>query len=417
MLIQEHVDITQYPTHPRHYPDGTILIKGDLHANPLNVLYFLLQESVVTLPKEDFDTFIACYKKFSATHTPVLTEEERYQTLMQMAGIVQKLQKGDGNTIVILLGDTIGDRDENDLTMLKIDDMFDQLDLDVTIVWSNHDSRFLDVYYAYAIDPNTPIPAHTPATACFTPHENPNAQYRSVYNLFNLIDYAQRVHHHDLIVEVQTILNESYFPRLRFISCTASENSPFTDIATHAAARFESIEFLAFILREHEGKEDVMYDDSTPQALAESCERINTAMRDILNEYILTDVPLDPGWLHISEDEDHCLFDFIWKRYDVPQQQPNPNLYPQQPLRFLHGHDPNSYYRNSLSLDSLLGKINDPRFYTGTYTLDCSQPPITPSLRPPGSPVLSSTATKRGRGYETAPSLLSPASQKKPKLD
>ncbi len=392
-ILVTTTNITEYPLTPRTYPPGAMVSIGDLHANILKALHFLLQEGVITLPQEDFEQFVACHKKFSIEHEPELTEEERYQTIMHMSSILKKIKKGTEDTTVRFLGDTLADRGENDYLMFQLYKMLNTLNINFEVLYSNHDAKFIDIFYTLMTSEHE-IPEYISAKKLFDP-TCPAAQYRSSSNFFNLAAYAQVHHQQDILSEAQDVLNDIYMPHLNIISCEVSENSPFTEIATHAPSQFESVEFLALILREHSNREEVEYDDTTSQALRESCELINSAMRDLLNKYLLTTEPIDPDWIYIN-GADHSLYDFVWARYTAQHlQQPSPQLYPEKPLFFLHGHDPYSYYINSASLDGVLGKVNAAQFDSGEYRIHHSHAPITPSLRPPGSPVLSSTAVKR----------------------
>lgn len=394
------INLTQYPMMPHRYPDGTLLRKGDLHANPLNALYFLLQEGVVKLPKEDFDQFVTCYQKFSTTAEDNLTDKERCETILEMASIIQKIEKSDSDVRVLFAGDIICDRCENDYPMLCLLRKLGELGVKRTFIDGNHDSKFIELFYRHMIDYDPEPPDHIPTKDLNSKNENKrhHAQYRSFYNFLNLAAYIEEnnIDHPDIIQETQDILNQHYLPNLKVIDINLRQTPDkiSVEISTHAATRFESIKTLAEAL-------NVEYHEENRAALLETCEQINAAMRDKLWPFInATERIKDNYWINTDAllqvrgperaPKRHPLYDFMFVRHDNHQLKENPERnHKDENFVFFHGHDKSSYYKNSLGLDdSPVGKINDPRYYQGLYYVHSSHDPI---LTPVQSPVLMSS--------------------------
>lgn len=367
-------DIAKYPPVINTYAPDTVVSIGDLHANPLKALYFLIREGVVKLSKEDFEEFVGNYKLFSA-ESETGTPEGRYQAILHMCKILQKIEKGEGGeALVEFFGDNVGDRGENDALMLELYKKLGNLGVKFHPYYANHESKFFACLYEYLTNPNMQRPGYIPASVFLKKQSGLDqyfAQYRSVYNFLSFADYVKARHPEqpDPIEAAINTLNTYYLPNLKIVSSVVNEEEGVVHLTTHAAAPLEAISELAEVLSLQHPKVEVDLNDPN------TYENVNPAMRTILGKYINTKAPINDYWVKEVENPHHPLYPLIWDRYVESQPQPNP-IVEGKKVVFYHGHDAKCRYKHSIGLDSDLGKFNRAQDDRGLYYVHSSQAPI-----------------------------------------
>lgn len=122
------VDLRQFPGHVNRANGAQqVVVKGDLHGNPLNMLHFLVYEGIVTLEENDYKTFAELYAAFDGMHVEAsieaLTQTQLKSATIHLAKEGEKLRYRvlDINGIEYngLLNISVGDDNEK----LSLDDV------------------------------------------------------------------------------------------------------------------------------------------------------------------------------------------------------------------------------------------------------------------------------------------------------
>lgn len=222
-------------------PDSTPTI-GDLHGNALKFLYFLVREGVVELTASQYDDLQTIY------NTPVanLTKEqlETFKTLLNEARFHKP-------SAVILIGDELADRGQNDIFTLYIMQALKNKGIPLEICLSNH-----SVIALQRISEGLPSFQQTLG----------EGQENSIENLLTLIDKGLIT-----VDEVQTLARECYFPALKLVNYKVNLDGSL-NIYTHAPIGLETIEDLARFF-------EVNYSDINQKALIKTIDAINQKAR------------------------------------------------------------------------------------------------------------------------------------------
>ncbi|MBL7481280.1 Dot/Icm T4SS effector Wip [Legionella bononiensis] len=162
---------------------------------------------------------------------------------------------------------------------------------------------------------------------------------------------------HDLInkEELSRIVKQSYNPALNLIDYSLNQEG--ITLFSHAPIRFDSIRKLTNRLRLH-------YDDSSKEALAATIEQINFQFQNYANNntiHLLIHNHNIHDKTNMSEDECTAspLVYFIWNRWNLAKDTDTarPATHNGYTLTYVHGHDPfQSILPHIHNLDTLCGK-------------------------------------------------------------
>lgn len=236
-LFVENVDLRLKPT-PPHSNDSLVhRTIGDLHANALKFLFFLINEGILETSKDNYDAFIDCYLQPDADH------------LKKMKEIVQNLKVKKNNILVRLLGDELADRGENDLFVLLILDKLHQEKIQVEILSSNHGVEFIKPYEAKAA-------FHSPLIGF-------GGQSKSMDNLELYIQKGLIARE-----EVEALVRRAYLPKLKLISYSINRSFKGIRIYSHAPIDLS-------VIRQIASKFSISYQDKTIYELAQTIDGIN----------------------------------------------------------------------------------------------------------------------------------------------
>lgn len=298
--------------------DCTQITIGDLHANMVLFLYFLVKNGIVEISAKNYNELVEIYKKGDN-----LTKEnfEQFNTIIDSLVIKNK------QILIRLIGDEVSDRGQNDYFIFKLLAKLQQEDINMEILVSNHGAEFLMRYEGKNF------------SKCFAIIP---LQSKSSDHLQKLLD-NQIIQYEELDKMIKT----AYLPNLKLISYSI-DNEKAISIYTHAPANLNdlknrsywgdnSIYHLAVFF-------NVEYDISSIPALIKTIDSINEHFRLCLQNQTATEL----------FQEEQPLEQFTWSRRHVKQQDTLQNGYT---TSFIHGHtqtknDPSNVY----NLDGSLGK-------------------------------------------------------------
>ena len=139
-ISPEIVDIYQYPTRiAEPSPLPIQLALGDLHANAIKFIYFLIREGVLTIGRNDFAELVEIYK------TP--TENLSAEKLAAFNNIIARAKATSSPHHIIFIGDDLADRGMNDYFILKIYEKLSLSNINFEVLISNHTSQFLNQFF------------------------------------------------------------------------------------------------------------------------------------------------------------------------------------------------------------------------------------------------------------------------------
>jgi hypothetical protein len=235
LLSYNNVNINEYPKQIES-PTNQQLTIGDLHGNTMKLMYFLIQQGIVTnFTAKDYQKMFTIYEKQAKS----LEKED----IKKYDNLVKKLKFNKG-TLVRLIGDELADRGQNDYFTLKILEKMDAQDVPMEILFSNHGLEFLR---AMEIDSTAIKPRYL----------------ASLTNLLKLFG-KNLIKKEDII----SILKKAYKPKLKAISYSINPTSEQITIFSHAPIGLDNIKELANHFK-------VNYQDSTSKELAQTIDFIN----------------------------------------------------------------------------------------------------------------------------------------------
>ncbi|CAM2742766.1 Dot/Icm T4SS effector Wip [Legionella worsleiensis] len=306
--------------------DATELSVGDLHANAMLLLYFLVTNGVVKISATDYAQLKDIYLKRELTRNDVTA----FNSIIDALVIEAK-------PLIRLIGDEVCDRGENDYFIFKILDKLKKSGVAVEILLSNHGIEFLIPYeeQKHTLDVNN----------LFAPNINFGGQAQSMNNLRNSIECG--------IIranEVNSLIKDSYLPCLKLISYTLS-GSVIT-IYSHAGVGLETIRALAEKFKD----KGVVYQDDTAEQLAKTIEAINWVFAQHVRTGTVHTLPVDLA--KSCDFRDDPVNFLLWNRdYTELSRNQEHNGYT---LFYVHGHDSGEKtHENIVNLDGYLGKFAD----------------------------------------------------------
>lgn len=319
-LITRNANIYTYPEHIER-PNTPQLSIGDLHANAMLLMYFLVSTGVVNINQEDYARLVEIYRK------KVLTAED----LSEFNTLIDQLTIDENAPLIRFIGDEICDRGQNDYFIFKILDKLKKSGVKSEILLSNHGIEFLIPY-----ERNDKLAA---------PNINFNQQADSLNRMRELIDKGL-VNKNSL----DALVHQSYLPQLKLLSYSL-EGEGIT-IYSHAGIGLKTIKLLA-------EKFDVQYKDDTAADLASTIEQINVSFAGHVNNKTVHTLVLSPRDRGYGTPEKDPVNFLLWNREygDLDRAEENKGY----PVAYVHGHDSRDLTgRNIFNLDSKLGKFTEP---------------------------------------------------------
>nr|HAT8714173.1 hypothetical protein [Legionella jordanis] len=343
-MIQEEVNIFQFPKdiHPAD-PDFEITI-GDLHGNAMKLMFMLVKQGITSnLNDKDYAQLVTIYEKSAERLTK--TDLNEFNRIIN--GI--KFNKA----AIRLIGDELADRGSNDYFTLRILQKLREQQVSVEILMSNHSVEFLQACEMHQENKafKAPLLKHDHA--------------RSLENMQTLIERK-------LITpkEVFEITDSAYKPSLKAISYTLSEDDSEIVIFSHAPIGLNTIADLA-------QQFGVNYEDSTAVELAKTIDNINRKFQDYARRNTIGKLcPAEAMYKGYSDtffSSDLKTYPFVgvmWNRGYVAIERPaEHNGYK---LVYAHGHDSHDPLQNEAYVHNLdfLNTLGRPELWHregGTY--------------------------------------------------
>ena len=318
------------------------LTMGDLHANAMKFIFFLVTEGVFKVSPDVYMTLWDLYQ----TPMDQVTEETftRFEAILR--DDVSVLRKG---TLVRLIGDELSDRGENDFFVLMIFEALVLKGVQFEILFSNHGAEFLN-HFNY-------IKKHFAFSHSFICVPSKMTSYApQIDPLFTNSSKRLKISLEEGLINVEELsekVDNFYVPHIKLISFSLDKSNNEITIFSHAPIDLADIKGLALYF-------DVPYNDGSIVTFGEMIDAINgKAKPDQL-------YPHCSPYHFDKHVRFHPIYRCAWNRYLTDLNRPaiHRNGFK---MHWVHGHDPlcesNDHITN---LDNELGKC--PGNYKGEYT-------------------------------------------------
>lgn len=335
----EIIDLSSYPkTH--FHPEETVLTIGDLHANPILLIYFLQKNNIISMDENTYKYIYILYKEIAEQQkldrnvwTPAL--KEKYEEFID---ILKKIVVNPCKIKIRFLGDELADRGECDLFIMLIFSKLHQSNILFSILVSNHGIAFLSsiqyILYQKCLD-ETKTPIY--------PEDMP-----SFLGLQKLV-------HQDLISKefLHQWLERVYLPHLELLDYGLSRDLNTFYIFTHAAMGLQQLKALADEYQVH-------WCDENVNELALSLKNMkkifqNSKKIELMNLFRTDALEAEEKLISLHLVDTVFWRDLIWNRkYEITR----PFNFHSYRVFNVHGHDQSCKENHDyfISLDSYLGK-------------------------------------------------------------
>lgn len=305
---------------------ATEITIGDLHANAMLMMYFLVTNGVVKISNAQYTQLKDIYLKKNLT----------IEDIKAFNAIIENLEIGE-KPHIRFIGDEICDRGQNDYFIFKILDKLNKSGVQTEILLSNHSIEFMIPY-----EQNQML---------YAPNMGFMGQTLSMDNMRALIERGVITKE-----EVDQLVQASYLPNLKLISYTLDGDN--LTVYSHAGIGLETIRSLTELFKD----DGVVYKDDTAEDLARTIEAINSVFEKHVKAGTVH--TLIKNILNDSDYKNDPVTFLIWNRnYNYLSRKQDHNGYH---MFYAHGHDSGEPTKNNIiNLDNMLGKgtINN----TGTY--------------------------------------------------
>ena len=318
-LIQEIVNIDIWPTPDPFTPETVAITTGDLHANSIKFLYFLIRHGIVSLPKESYDTLVRLYRKTQDT----ITQDEFHQIPL----LTEQMKMLRPLVLVRLIGDETADRGQCDYYVLLILDKLSREHQPLEILASNHGLEFIFATEAYQPQMKGLFPRYLSSLHC-----------RSLINLNYFLTEKKWINP-DLLFEM---INRCYKPQI--LSYTFNEKTKNLAIFSHAPIDLHTIKLLAERLQ-------APINMSDPKGLMTTINHINTMFYNgFVSKNKVTQLinhhAFHHGYTHYTQLTKDSSIEFtLWNRDYTILHRDKASIHKQFPglsdinIDFYHGHD------------------------------------------------------------------------------
>lgn len=308
---------------------------GDLHANALKLLYFLIKEDLIDMSEEDYYLFAKIYQK---DHNDIL--EQDLESFHKILARIKCRQIPDGG-MIRFIGDDVCDRGENDYYVLKIFEKLHKENVLFEIIFSNHGYELISCF-------EKDIMIHTSyleTIECGT-------------SLTHMRDFVLRGY--VSLSEITALIREVYYPHLKLLSYSQDHTSAldhFT-IYSHAPVGLKTIRMLS--AHKNFG---LSYDAYENQGPCFVIDKINQVFKSYLKQAKIIEKfdqeihsATQAHKIPFSEPIKRCIWSRDYEEFDEPK-----NFWKNQSFSFVHGHDgcghtDDKYKEFVINLDNLFGK-------------------------------------------------------------
>lgn len=342
---------------------------GDLHGNPIKLLHFLIEHGVVEMEPKQYQRLIEIYEsendrlKWNALEGDEKTKriEELKKDINEFNSIISQIKiKEEPLPFIRLIGDVLADRGNNDYFTLKVIEQLGKKNVPMSILYSNHDADFIEAC-------ENPELYFSPPRLLLQDH---GASLKALHFLFK-----EGIVTRD---EIEAIAKPFYQPTLKLLDYTLSEDKKEITLYSHAGIDLALIKALAGYKLEDKEKGinidfNIPYDDSSPEKLAETINKINAKFQEyVVNgtvSKLYTEESMNNGYgstLTLEDKIKNPIAFLVWNRdYDILTREP------QHPdhgyfINYVHGHDtPSEEFENVYAIDNMFAKVWQDKYLTG----------------------------------------------------
>ena len=142
--ISLQTDLKKYPTQIIESTKNEQITIGDLHANAVLMIHFLITYGVLELTEQDYLDLVDIYYQDA---TQEESEFEEFRSILARSKVNPQVG------LVRFLGDMLADRGKNDYFILLLLEFLHTKNVNYEILFSNHDSEFI-LYVEAGIQPS-----------------------------------------------------------------------------------------------------------------------------------------------------------------------------------------------------------------------------------------------------------------------
>lgn len=316
-----HTDIAIFPECTLEPSRDSLTVFGDLHANALKFLHLLIQNGFITnLHPSQYTTLYKIYQK----EVSQLTQAD----IDTWLSIVSKMKCSNRHKL-LLLGDELGDRGNNDFFMITLIEKISHMH-SLSITLSNHADAFLASYESGFNILNGGYEQTRPSTV-----SRSNQFSQSTLAYLQEKGFVTKE-------ELKAFTKSVYLPKLTLIEYHYDPVDKTISLFTHAPIGLSIISKMASELNIH-------YKDETPEALIGTIDAINQSVQALLQA----------GAFRTKFYTTHPTADAFINNRNYPRLV-RPEKHHLYQLRFIHGHDdgdPKEACNHIYSLDDQFGKV------------------------------------------------------------
>jgi hypothetical protein len=324
----ESVDIYQAPeiAPPEQSQQNGRLIIGDLHANAMYFLYFLVRHGIAVINKLNYKQLVKIYRK------GIRLNKKDFNRFNE---IVDNHIQIRNQSTVTLIGDILADRGNNDYFILKLLQKLHNGHVNLEIMLSNHDREFIQSYEQHGD---------------FKGRDAQTYPIQSMNNLNTIIrrGWVSRK-------QIMAMVSQAYKRKLKILSYSlenTGDNATSITIYSHAPIDGTSIRPIAKTLA-------VTYQADNCVELAKTIDAINDKFQ---NNYVQTN---QISTLCCAKDDPNPqtepITHIIWNRNTTHlKREQGIDAIKADNIIYVHGHDPKEACQHGKSivfnLDGYLGK-------------------------------------------------------------
>lgn len=281
-IIKRHAALFDYPR-KRDTAAYNHLVITDTDGDTLKLIYSLLRENIIALDQADYNQLVKLYhqhykskpnhiksmahtffkkiKRMKHDHRPLPTELQQFLDIIGKIKVVNR-------PYLHLLGSELLGKGYNDYLTFKLLEQLAKENLPLDIVLSHYDCEFIHLFESHY---------HMEDTVDIWSESAP-----SLYHLLEQIRENQIS-----LADVRSLVQSTYYPRLKLIDYIVDEEQKEIVILTHAPNGLETIKALAKLY-------DIPFSAKTIDDLTNTIDLINgTAHEKLVSSQFTEDVDID----------------------------------------------------------------------------------------------------------------------------
>ncbi|MCP4102549.1 MAG: hypothetical protein GY750_14185 [Lentisphaerae bacterium] len=316
LLIDNNLKYKQTEANYINYPPNTkditlgvsIIAIGDLHSCAIKLVYFLIKYKLIQCSNKGYTAIYSAY---------ISNDVDKFCKLLISETKVGVMSNP---PLIIMIGDTLGDRGQDDMMILKTYELLHIYNLNYLILFSNHDMEFVMNYKKGQINKGKLlVPFSLDKYEIFA---------KSLVSLHKSISIG-KVSTNDLDI----LLNTVYFPHLTLIyqhQMTYDYNKKGLIIFTHAPNEIQFIEKCHRALCPQTLQQQIPTKIESLDKLINMIKEINSSFN--IDSFVKLNENYKPQ--HINQYAKYPLLKFLWNR-EFKQEHP---IQYKHIITFVHGH-------------------------------------------------------------------------------